>query len=704
MAELNIVEASIPELQAALSSGALTSVDLVARYLQRISKYDCQDTALNSIPILNTCLFDEAAESDDRRASGEPVRLLEGIPYTVKDSYKVKGMTVAAASPAFRNLVANEDAFAVKAIREAGGVLIGRTNMPSMAYGGMQRGIYGRAESPYNPDYLAAAFASGSSNGSAVATAASFAAFGMGGETVSSGRSPASNNALVAYTPSRGCISLRGTWPLYPTCDVLVPHTRTMGDMLLLLDVIAKPDANTGGDFWRDQPFVKLPAEPWVNKPASFAELEKHTSLKGLRVAVPSIYIGGALPDGAIPVAVSKAVVELWEQARKDLESLGAEVIIVPDFPVVTACENASLLPEDCPRLPKDWEEVEKGPLISHGWNTFLVANQDPNTPDIASVDGLNIYPDRLRTSAELPHIPPPSYSVRWTKLGAYVRNAPMFDTKDLGEGLQTIETMRKRLLDDYLVIYGCDFFAFPAAGDVGAANADVHDESAEYAWRNGVKYSNGNRALRHLGVPSVSIPMGVMSDKNMPVNLTFAGRAYEDVDLLKWANAFEKATRRRIAPPCTPPLDSDLVSLPKGESGASSAARPTLVVDRCDIVAEDESNSVAGSRQRVVVEGQVTVKKELGMSGDKVPEIEITVDSTVVPAEQVTFGERQVGESGAVKIGFIAWALATSPVPRDKRSKTEAPVVRDQTMVVVLARCQPGGRPSGWLGLVQRP
>lgn len=81
-----------------------------------------------------------------------------------------------------------------------------------MAAGGMQRGVYGRAESPYNADYLAAAFASGSSNGSAVATAASFGLFGMGEETISSGRSPASNNGLVAYTPSRGLISIRGNW------------------------------------------------------------------------------------------------------------------------------------------------------------------------------------------------------------------------------------------------------------------------------------------------------------------------------------------------------------------------------------------------------------------------------------------------------------------------------------------------------------
>lgn len=118
----------------------------------------------------------------------------------------MRGLTVAAGSPAFAGLVANEDAFAIQRLRAGGAVLIGLTNMPPMANGGMQRGVYGRAESPYAADWLTAAFGSGSSNGSGTATAASFAAFGLGEETWSSGRAPAANNGLCAYTPSRGVI------------------------------------------------------------------------------------------------------------------------------------------------------------------------------------------------------------------------------------------------------------------------------------------------------------------------------------------------------------------------------------------------------------------------------------------------------------------------------------------------------------------
>jgi amidase len=93
MASLSIFQATIGELQNGLSLGAFTSVDLVAAYLRRISTYDQGGDGLNAIPIVNPAIFDEAAASDDFRATGGLIRPLEGIPYTAKDSYKVKGLT-----------------------------------------------------------------------------------------------------------------------------------------------------------------------------------------------------------------------------------------------------------------------------------------------------------------------------------------------------------------------------------------------------------------------------------------------------------------------------------------------------------------------------------------------------------------------------------------------------------------------------------
>ena len=270
MTPFDVFEASIVDLREALDSGRVSAVDLLESYLERIAAYDDAGIRLNAVVVRNPQARADAEASDARRSSGRTRGPLDGIPYTAKDSYLARGLTVAAGSPAFADLVAQKDAFVIERLRGAGAVLVGLTNMPPMANGGMQRGVYGRAESPYNAAYLTAAFGSGSSNGSGTATAASFCAFGIGEETWSSGRAPASNNALCAYTPSRGVISVRGGWPLVPTMDVVVPHTRTMADMFEVLDVIVVDDPIARGDFWRSQPWITL-SSPSELRPASFS-------------------------------------------------------------------------------------------------------------------------------------------------------------------------------------------------------------------------------------------------------------------------------------------------------------------------------------------------------------------------------------------------------------------------------------------------
>lgn len=382
--ELNLVEASIPSLRHALATGSITSVALVALYLRRIATYDTSGPTLNSISLLNPSVFDDAAASDDRRAAGLPPRPLEGIPYTIKDSYKAAGLTVASGSPAFKDLVATEDAFTVAKLREAGAILLGKTNMPPMAAGGMQRGVYGRAESPYNLSYLTSAFASGSSNGSATSTAASFAAFGMAEETVSSGRSPASNNGLVAYTPSRGVISIRGNWPLYLTCDVVVPHARCVGDLFEVLDVIVQGDAVARGDFWRWQSFIQIPDVETV-RPRAYLELADKDALRGRRIAMPRMYIG-KVDEGVKPVTTRQSVIALWESARKDLESLGAE-IIETDFPLVSNYEKVTFPGQTVyvEGFPSGWNDIERGAMIALAWDDFLRANGDPACADLSA-------------------------------------------------------------------------------------------------------------------------------------------------------------------------------------------------------------------------------------------------------------------------------------------------------------------------------
>ncbi|MEU8762312.1 amidase [Streptomyces sp. NPDC048659] len=570
----DVVETCIADLRAALEKGETTSVALLDAYLARIDAYDRPGTAtaLNAMVVMNPGARADAEASDARRARGETLGPLDGIPYTAKDSYLAEGLTAASGSPAFEHLVAQHDAFAIERLRAGGAVLIGLTNMPPMANGGMQRGVYGRAESPYSADWLTSAYGSGSSNGSGTATAASFGAFGLGEETWSSGRAPASNNALCAYTPSRGVISVRGNWPLVPTMDVVVPHTRTMADLLELLDVIVADDTRTRGDLWRAQPWLEIPAASQV-RPASYPALAPADSeaasaaLAGKRVGVPRMYINadpeaGSNPEGGIGgqtgqrVDTRPSVIALWEAARRDLEAAGAEVVEV-DFPVVTNYEAdrpgaPSLLTRGL--VSRAYLTFEIEDLSAWAWDDFLRANGDPALPTLADVDGDSIWP---KQQGELPD----RYEGFDDTIGAYprfVRERPYASLADmplLEEGLRGLEETRRVDLELWMDGLGLDAVVFPAVADVGPADMDVDEASADLGWRNGVWVANGNLVPRHLGIPTVTVPMGTMADIGMPVGLTFAGRAYDDNSLLSLAAAFERTGDRRTTPPRTPRL-----------------------------------------------------------------------------------------------------------------------------------------------------
>lgn len=567
----DVVEASVAEVRTALEAGTTTSAELVASYLARIDAYDRSGPTLNSVVVPNPQALQQARKSDQRRAAGTVLGPLDGIPYTAKNSYLAQGLTVAAGSPAFEHLIAQYDAFTISRLRAGGAVLIGLTNMPPMANGGMQRGVYGRAESPYNGQYLTAAFGSGSSNGSGTATAASFAAFGLGEETWSSGRAPASNNGLCAYTPSWGVLSIRGNWPLVPTMDVVVPQTRTMADMVEVLEVIAAEDPETHGDFWRTQPWLTIPAaqEFW---PSTLRELipadaqQAHRRLDGLRIGVPGMYvgqdpqagtgeergIGGATGD---PITTRASVLQLWGQARHDLEHSGAQIQIT-DLPAVTNYEG------DRPGAPtiftrglvsQAFLEFETRELSAWAWDQFLQTNADPQLNRLEQVEGAGIFPheegtlaDRAEGFSDIAAYPEVSRSLEYSTLE---------QMPHLAEGVRGLEHTRRQDFDAWLEKLGLDVIAFPAVADVGPADADVSVESADIAWSNGVWVANGNLVWRHLGIPTVTVPMGVMADTGMPVGLTFAARAYDDVRLLEIAAAFEATGQRRAAPPRTPRL-----------------------------------------------------------------------------------------------------------------------------------------------------
>ncbi|QHC75240.1 amidase [Rathayibacter sp. VKM Ac-2805] len=613
-------EATIAQAQHALESGALTSVELTAMYLDRIHAYDVNGLSLDSIPVLDPGVMAAAEASDARRAAGETLGPLDGIPYTVKDSYMVEGLTVASGSPAFADLTAASDAFTVEKIREAGGVLIGKTNMPPMAGGGMQRGVYGRAESPYNADFLPAAWFSGSSNGSGTSTAANFAMFGMGEETVSSGRSPASNSGLIAYTPSRGMISIRGNWPLFPVRDVVVPHTRTVDDMLTLLNTIVVEDENTENDFWRDQTAVDLPSVEDV-RPDDFTSLADAGALEGVRLGVPKMYIGEDL-GGSNPIRIRPSIKASWDEAADDLRALGAEVVEV-DLPVQHNQDLdrvGAVSPESRGLMPADFGEIEFSRINPYAAEKFLKAVGDPELTSWTQVDTSKVFPNPPGSLAEQDGVSYGGYMDAYPAAVADGVPAEWSEVDGLQESLQGLEDTRKVDFEEWLDAEGLDGIVFPANSDIGEADADVDREANTVADRNGNYFSNMNYTLRMLGIPTVSVPMGLMDDTHMPVNLTIAGPAYDDAALLGYAYAYEAGTHNREAPTRTPALAGETVDLAaspfpeperRSESDAPEAALEAALVDgalRLSGTATDASEldsvRVSVNGERIAVDG----------------------------------------------------------------------------------------------------
>lgn len=678
---LDLTEADIPSLKRLLDSRIITSVDLVTLYLRRIGVYDTRGPCLNSICVLNPDVYEEAQTSDDWRASGKHPRSLEGIPFTVKDSFKVKGLTVAAGSPAFADLVASSDAAIVELMRSAGAVVLGKTNMPPMADGGCQRGLYGRSESPYNPEWLSTAYASGSSYGCAVSTAASLATLGFAGETVTSGRSPASNNALVAYTSSRGMIPIRGQWSLYPTCDLVVPHTRTMTDLFYVLNVIVAEDPLAGNaDFWRSQPFVELPAIKDV-RPTNFLSLADKDSLRGKRIAVPKCFLGR---PGAQPEHVCSAAVEsLWDRARNDLESLGA-IIMETDFPVFENYTRQEFPGQsvNVPGLSAEWIARERCEMIALGWDNFLRSNGDKLISSLTSADLAKIHPHIAPMDDPVGHTESQN-QVRYQEMYAAVqaRKGELHDLPGCEDALAALEAMRKTDLEDWMDHNSYDLVVFPTNGDVAKADSDEVYESMKDALRDGVKYSNGGRSFKHLGIPVITVPMGTIKDNRIPVGLSFLGKAYQDTELLRYAYAYEAVSQHREAPPLTPALPSDKFI----ESGAiissKSSTRPSLTAELHEVTNLDND---CFKRRAVVLKGTLRSSE----SSERVVDLSIFVNGATSHPPSLQ-GDQ-----------WIWQGLLTLPIKTEKYPPL-ATIPKDSFMIQVYAKVDKG-LSSGTLVLVE--
>ena len=326
----DVVEAKFSDIHAALQKKTCTCESLVKEYLQRIAAYD-QSTGINSIILVNPAAVATARQLDQEYARTKQLRALHCIPLIIKDNYNTRGLQTTAGSLALKGWAPSTDAFLVRRLKEAGAIVLAKSNMAEWAFSPMVTisSIAGETRNPYNLDHVPA----GSSGGTAAAVAASFGAAGVGTDTGNSIRGPSSHNALVGFRATIGLLSRSGIVPLYLRNDMGGPMARTVEDATRMLEVMAGYD----------------PADP-VTKysrgkiPAHYTQYLDSNGLKGARIGVLR-NLSEKDPDPQVKA--------LFEQAIEDLRKAGAVIvdpIVVEHFDSLSDNQWCSVFRQDVDR------------------------------------------------------------------------------------------------------------------------------------------------------------------------------------------------------------------------------------------------------------------------------------------------------------------------------------------------------------------
>lgn len=312
-----VVELTIADFHQALREGKVTCEALVQAYLDRIARYD-SSTGLNAIVVVNPNALKRARELDREFQRTGRLRPLHGVPVIVKDNYDTHDLPTTAGSLAMKGSIPPDDAYQVRKLREAGAIVIAKSNMAEWAFSPYQTvsSIAGTTRNPYDLERVPA----GSSGGTAAAVAANFGLVGLGTDTGNSIRGPSSHCALVGIRSTMGLTSRDGIIPLYLRNDIGGPMCRTVEDAVRVLEVIAGYD----------------PADPITRlsigrKPASYLPYLKKDGLRGKRIGVFRYYTDQPTTD--------PEVLQRFEEALADLKRGGAELVDpfeVPNFEELT--------------------------------------------------------------------------------------------------------------------------------------------------------------------------------------------------------------------------------------------------------------------------------------------------------------------------------------------------------------------------------
>lgn len=479
-------ERNIHELQAAMEKGELTSKELVMFYLYRIAKFDQDGPTLNSILEINPDALFIAEGLDHERKTKGPRGPLHGIPVLLKDNIETHDwMHTSAGTLALENHLSEKDAFLVQKLREAGAVILGKTNMTELANAmalSMWAGYSSKGGQTLNPYGPGEHFVGGSSSGSAVAVAANFTAVAVGTETDASILSPAVQNSVVGIKPTVGLISRAGIIPFTYSQDTAGPLARTVADAAILLGCMTGVDQSDAATYKSEGLF-----------PLDYTQYLDAEGLRGARI--------GVFNEGPEDYYKSSGEYDrqLFQQVIVTLVEKGAEVI----------------------------HDIEI-PSFTHDWSIWVPTH-------------------------ELRH----SLGNYFTRLPAYV---PVHSEKEL------IEFNEKHA--DKALKYGQNMIEYRQRFDTSLKSPDYilakledvylsQEQGMDYVIK---KYNLdailfpsyiGSTLCAKAGYPSIAVPAGYQKN-GRPFGVTFAGTAFSEGVLIKFAYAFEQATKLRRPPEMT--------------------------------------------------------------------------------------------------------------------------------------------------------
>ncbi|AGB37684.1 amidase, Asp-tRNAAsn/Glu-tRNAGln amidotransferase A subunit [Natronococcus occultus SP4] len=543
--EFDPIEASARSLRSDYERGNITAESVVKTYLDRIEAYDDE---LDSILAINPNVLERAKELDRKvTETGELAGPLHGIPVTVKDNIETDDMATTGGAVVMDDYVPDEDATLVERIREAGGIVLAKTNLDEFAFGydGVSS-IGGATKNPYDRER----FAGGSSGGSGAATAANLTMLSVGTDTGGSVRVPASACSLVGLRPTTGLVSREGIIPLALNDDTAGPMTRTVEDAALLLDAMVGYDP-------ADDRTVKSDGELPHDGGKRYVDSLDEDGLHGAGIGVYRAFVGpGPLgaeadePDDKELAADMQEVTDLFDAALEEMAAAGATVVDPVDPP------SADRIGEVNTDTESEYSR-DKGDYL-----------------DGIEADGAPSDIEEILESGEYSPGNCPTLERR-----AEVDGDATDEDLEYRYALSEEPALRREVLKP-MVENDLDALVFPTLIQ-SPPRID-----AEEGWGANAQFTPP------LDFPSMTVPIGFTDRTGMPAGIEIVVPRFEEARLFELAYAYEQATEHRSPPSGYGPVDDADTGWSRAAIEAWNEAQPveeTVAVLGCDAPADPD-------------------------------------------------------------------------------------------------------------------